>query len=217
MVADGRRAVEEDQVPLILRQLIQKAGHGSKEGPLGIQVTVLGRGEFYEGRIGTGGDQVDGGPVGRLDEIRDAQILKAEASDRGGDLALGQGGATGRASGGVVLGLGFADQVTGHDAPDGVLFADIIEAHRVGEGSLRVEIDTQDAVSIECGSMGHVERDCRLACAALEVGDGCAEGAPTWAIGLERLTAWFQAAAQRVDLIQSEPPLASIGLDLTRG
>ena len=67
----------------------------------------------------------------------------------------------------------------------------------MGEGGLRIKVNTEHAVSIECGSMGHVERDCRLACAALEVGDGCAEGAATGAFGLQRLAAWFEASTQR--------------------
>ena len=180
-------------------------------------MAVLGRGEFNEGRVGTGGDQVDGWPVGRLNEIRDPQILKAEACDRRGDLALGQRGSACGASGGIVLGFGFADQVAGHDAPDSVFLANVVKAHRVGEGGLRVKVYAEHAVTIQRCCMGHVQGDGGLARTAFEVRDGGAEGATARAFGLKRLAARLQATTQGVDLFQSEPPLPPVRLDLTRG
>ena len=65
--------------------------------------------------------------------------------------------------------------------------------------------------------MGEMQRDGGLASAALEVRNRGAECPATRARRHQRLAPRLEFAPQRIDLIQREPTLASIGLNLTCG
>ena len=218
LIADGRRAIEQDQVIGIIGQPVQKPRHGAEEGPFRVQVAILRAGEFHKGRIRAAGHDVDGRPGGRLDEIRRAQRTQTHVADRGRQLAAGQGGSALGATGGTVHAVGLTFQIAGHDAPDGVILTHIVQPHRMGQRRLRVEIDDQNPVSVQCGGMGEMQRHRGFSRTALEVGDGRAEGALAFgARRHQRLATDPDPAAQLVDLVQREPALAPILFDFPEG
>ena len=218
LVADGGGAVENHKVERIRRDRVEVALNRGEKGPFRVHVPVLGGGEFDEGRVGTGGDEVDRGPAGRLDEIGDAQAVQTHARDGGRQLALGQGGPAFRAGGSGVHAFGFANEIARHDAPDSVFLRHITEAHGVTERGLRVEIDAENAVTVERGGMGEMQRHGGFTGAALEVGDGRADGALALGAGRhERLVLDPQTPPQLVDLFESVPPLAAVLLHQALG
>ena len=87
----------------------------------------------------------------------------------------------------------------------------------MAERRLRVEIDAEHPVAIQRGGMREMQRHRGLAGTALEIGDRGAEGAACRTPGPQRLAARLELAAQGVDLVQGEPALAPVRLDLTRG
>ena len=118
---------------------------------------------------------------------------------RGRDLAAGFG-----PGGAGVHPVRLADQVAGHDAPDGVFLGHVGQAHGVREGGLRVKVDGQDAVAIKRRGMGEVQRDGRLAGAALEVGHGGPDRAlALGAVGHQAFAVDLHLAAHLVHLIEA--------------
>ena len=133
-------------------------------------------------------------------------------------MPAGQGSAAGCPGRGGIHPVGLADEVAGHDAPDSVVLSHVVQAHGMRQGCLRVEVDKQNPIAVQRGSMGKVKRHGGLAGAALEVGDRCPEGALAGGSGRHQgLAVDLHLAAQRVDLVEAEPALTAVRFDFPAG
>ena len=212
LVADRGRAVEHDQVVRVGRQGVEPARHGGEERPVRGEVAVLRGGELDKGRVGAGGDDIDGRPAGGPDEVGRRAVVEPKARDRGGQGAGRQPRAAFGPNRPRVAGL--QDQVAGHHAPDGVLLGSVHHAHGVRERRLRVEVHRQHPPALQRRRVREVQRHRGLAGAALEVGHRRAHRAHARrAFRRQTAPALAPAGADQVQFVEREPALAAIGLD----
>ena len=170
LVADRRRAVEDDQVVAASSgSCVEVARDAAKNDHSGFRCAVLGRRELDEGGVGARRDHVDRRPGRRLEEVDDAQLGEPEVADRAGSRRWGRAVPLA-----APLGPAFIRSVSWMRSrarmPQTVCSSRHVgQPHRVAQGRLRVEVHAQHPVAVERRGMGEVQRHRRSCRAPLKL------------------------------------------------